>query len=314
MVTIKDIALKADVSPSTVSRALKLDPRIPLETQKRILLIAKELSYKPNKFARNLVAKNLPDQTVGIVFPELIHRYFFELLQGIDKGFEDSCYNLMIFNVHKRRNDVFTRIYSESLAGLIIMGFTLTEDEKEKLAMCNIPYIYLDIKDDDANYIICDNFYGGTLVGNFFKDRGCKKLCYVGIDEITDVQDNRLGGFESVISEFGCEYIKYFIKKDESAAYEFTSDILLRDGDIDGIFYFCDDIAYGGINAVRKAGRDLAIVGYDDLYPSRFLPLTTVNQPGFQIGFEGAGVIIGIIEEHIKDKKQIIFKPELIIR
>lgn len=313
MTTIKDIAIKANVSPSTVSRALKMDPRIPYDTRERILIIAKELNYRPNKFARNLVSKNLPDQTIGIVFPELVHRYFFEILRGVDESLEATNYNLMIFNIHKRRGDVFKRIYSESLAGLIIMGFSLSDEEKRSLDLFDIPFVYLDIIDNESSYITCDNFYGGKLVGEYFRSKNCSKLCYIGVDEVSELQKNRLSGFESVISGENIRLIKHFIKKDEKISEEFTFKLIEEDPYIEGIFYFCDELAYGGLSALKRSGSMIHIVGYDDLYPSHFLPLTTVKQPAKEIGFKGGKIILEIIENK-SENKRIILKPELVKR
>ncbi len=314
MITIKDIAMKANVSPSTVSRALNKDKRIPLETQKKIETIAQEFNYSPNKFARHLVSKNYPDKTIGVIFPELIHRYFFELLQGIDEYIDNTDFSLMIYNVSKRRDDIFRRIISESLNGLIIMGFTLTNNEKEVLSKYNIPFVYLDIVDKDENFITCDNYYGGKLVGNYFLSKKCSNVCYIGVTEQTNLQDERLRGFEEVLSNNNIKLAKKFIDKDERKSKELTYELLNNNPEIDSFFYFCDEMAYGGISAIKNNGGDKIVVGYDDLYPSKYIPLTTVSQPSRQIGFCGAKAISDFIKNKELPLCQIMLKPTLIER
>ncbi|HOV15372.1 MAG TPA: LacI family transcriptional regulator, partial [Spirochaetota bacterium] len=80
------------------------------------------------------------------------------------------------------------------------------------------------------------------------------------------------------------------------------------------IFYFCDNMAYGSIKAKNELNSDVVMVGYDDLLPSRYLGLTSVFQPAYQIGNDGADYILTLIKSEDSSTLQKCYNPYLIIR
>lgn len=93
-ITIKDIARALNVSPSTVSRALKDNPDISKETRDLVHAYAREHNYKPNVLAVNLRASR--SNTIGVIVPQLVHHFFSCVLSGIEKAAADAGYNIIV--------------------------------------------------------------------------------------------------------------------------------------------------------------------------------------------------------------------------
>ena len=93
-ITIKDIARALNVSPSTVSRALKDNPDISQETRDLIHAYAREHNYKPNVLAVNLRASR--SNTIGVIVPQLVHHFFSCVLSGIEKAAAEAGYNILV--------------------------------------------------------------------------------------------------------------------------------------------------------------------------------------------------------------------------
>ena len=93
-ITIKDIARELNISPSTVSRALKNHPDISQETKDLVNKFAKDFNYKPNALALNLrMSKN---NTIGVIVPEIIHFFFSSILSGIEQVANEAGYNVIV--------------------------------------------------------------------------------------------------------------------------------------------------------------------------------------------------------------------------
>ena len=317
MATIKDIAELAGVSPSTVSRALNKSPLIPATTRKKILAVAQQMNYKPNRNARKLVLKSNDEKVAGIVFPDVIHNFYYEVLKGINEKLLEAHYNLMVFNMIQERKRFFSRIINYDLSALFLLGCApLTFSEKKLLRENGIPCIYLDYYDKGSDCVYCDNELGGRLAARYLLEKGAENIAYIGISNESIQQDQRFMGFKKELTgnSSRIKYIKYASKVEEEA-YFVTAQLLEANPGIDGIFYFCDELAYGGTRAVAEYNLPISIVGFDDLYPSRFVPLTTVKQPAYQMGYKGTELLLQSLHSPGGRKPAAVrLQPELIIR
>jgi LacI family transcriptional regulator len=100
----------------------------------------------------------------------------------------------------------------------------------------------------------------------------------------------------------------------EPESYRLTKE-LLQNADIDGIFYYCDEFAYGGLNAIAESDKEVVAVGYDDTLPSKYLGLTTVRQPAYQLGLEGSKRMMELIAATATVPALLqCIQPELLVR
>jgi LacI family transcriptional regulator len=322
MTTIKEIAKLAGVGVGTVSRVLNGAPNVSGTTEAKVREVARKLNYKPNKTARNLVKGHYSQPTLGVVFTTAVHPFFYEILKGIYCGLKLSHYNLLVFNMGDDRSHFFNRISYENLAGVLIVSTEMTPEEKRQLLNNGVPLLYLDHFEKEENSIYLDNYRGGGLAAGYLIAKKVKKIAFVGENTRNQQFEERLAGFRAKLAannlEIGCqklinvqEDLPYDLYEKES--YYLTKG-LLQEKNIDGIFYYCDEFAYGGLHAVRELNRQVTIIGYDDTLPSKYLGLTTVRQPAYQLGLEGAKRMIELVSSGENQILTRCIPPELIIR
>ena len=122
-ISIKDIARKADVSPSTVSRALNNHPRISIETKNHIQDLAKTMKYIPSEVARSLVAKR--SATIGVAIADFNDPFYTKLLSGIEDVAIENNFDLFVGSFYRechRERKLFDAFDEKRVAGLIVAG------------------------------------------------------------------------------------------------------------------------------------------------------------------------------------------------
>jgi LacI family transcriptional regulator len=321
--TLKAIADRLGLNVATVSRALHGSPLVRPETRDQVLNVAAELRYRPNKSARNLVQGRNGTRFIGVLIPDLIHQFFFGVLKGIVQELKSESYSLMVFNIASDRATVVNRIMDEAPDGLMVFFYGLEQEERQHIRECRFPFVYVDYMSPVDPCCYMDNFEGGRIAATYLLERGVRRPFFVGTTADTQQQRSRLEGFSSVFAAEGISDIgKKFIEIEEPASCALTTEILEADS-YDGIFYFCDELAYGGIKAIRQTGKCLPIVGYDDLPMSEILRLSTVRQDSEQLGRSSASLMIDLVrtgtwtqdmDPGSVGSKIIKLSPQLIVR
>jgi LacI family transcriptional regulator len=322
MATIKEIARLAGVGVGTVSRVLNGGRNVSRETMEKVLEFTQQLNYKPNKIARSLVKRRYSQPVIGVVVTTEIHPFFYEVLKGIDFGLKQSHFNLMIFNTGDDRGLLCNRVPYENLAGILILSTRMKAEEKRQLKMNGVPFLYLDYYEEGENSIYLDNYAGGELAAAYLLSQNASRIGFMGENIRSQQCERRLAGFQDHLHQRGLNIVcrKLIDVREnmpygryEPESYRLTKE-LLRNTDIDGIFYYCDEFAYGGLNAIAESGKEVAVVGYDDTLPSKYLGLTTVRQPAYQLGLEGTKRMMELIAADAAPVLTQCIRPELLVR
>ena len=140
--TIKEIANIANVSLMTVSRALNNNPRVREQTRKKILNIAKELNYRPNRIARSLVSKK--SNLISLIVADIRNQFFAELARGIEDKAWESGYNVIISstdNDPKRLESQVRLMMEMGVDGFILASVRLKEPIVDTLIQQDIPVV-----------------------------------------------------------------------------------------------------------------------------------------------------------------------------
>lgn len=327
--TIKDIAREAGVSINTVSRALNGKPDVNEDTKKGILEIADRLNYVPNFLAKGLVTKNT--RTIGVIVSDNANPFFARMIKGIEDYARSRGYNIILCNTDERyeKEEEAVRLLREKrVDGLLI---TLTPAQKERtdileLKRTGVPFVLLNRHMDDiiTDYVINDNVYGAYLAVSHLANLGHKRIGYIsGPSQISSVRE-RLEGYKKALFENNIEFDNSLVKESNlkmEDSYKLMKEFLELENRPTAVFTYSDLLAIGALKALKEAKlevpKDIALVGYDDIEFSSLLevPLTTVHQPRYRIGEEGAKILIDRIEgKDSEDLHQIVLKPELVIR
>jgi DNA-binding LacI/PurR family transcriptional regulator len=293
--TIADIARLANVSKSTVSRALNDSPLIKQETKERIRLIARQNNYRINAPARQLSLK----QSCTIAF--VTHAYdkqcfsvedlfVLEIMGGIANGLHASCYDMLVVHVDPRDTD-WAHQYLDSgrVDGFVLMTSSRKQSHIKALLEMGAPFIVWGLPLPNSSYcsVTGDNLTGGKLAAEHLIRSGKNRIAFLGgpTDEL-EVQQ-RYQGYQSALQAAGrgldpalLAYGDYSHASGQAAMQR----LLEQAPDLDAVFVCSDLMAIGAINVIRQHGvrvpHDIAVVGYDDLSIAAFnnLPLTTIRQ------------------------------------
>jgi DNA-binding LacI/PurR family transcriptional regulator len=315
MATIKDIAALSGVGIGTVSRVLNGGVNVSRKTLKKVMDAVRELNYQPNHAARTLARGNYSRTTIGVVLPVIAHPFYFEIIKGLYEALTEENYNLLLFNTGNERRTVFEHIVQEGLAGILFIAEPLSAEEKQSLELNRSRYLYIDYFDETENCVYTDNRAGGALAAQYMLGKKLSRIAYVGDITPGQQQSERLAGFRDELLKNGVSLVcEKYVNVDEEKSYQLSRKLMEEQPSLEGIFYFCDELAYGGLRARKVLGGGVNIVGFDDLLASGYLGLTTIRQPAYRMGFEGAKSILSLIQTDVPEKNRLCLPPELVIR
>ncbi len=331
-ITIKDIARVANVSHTTVSRALNNKSRIRNETKEKILSIARELNYRPNFIARSLVMKRT--KTLGLVITTIANPFYTELAQGIETTVRGLGYNIILCSTH---NDIsiekqyIEMLRSKGVDGIIFTSAHMGDPNIGELAEEGFPIIlvnrrtYHPIVKEKVDYVGVDNLLGGFLAVEHLIKLSHKRIGVIGGSSESSVGFERLEGGRKALATYGLEEKgDYFLEGDflRESGYQGGKRFLKMAEPPTAIFATNDYMALGAYQAISEEGvripEEMALVGFNDIEFSAMkgIELTTIGQKKYEMGAIAVKTLVEKIEgsETKPLTKEIILKPELIIR
>lgn len=306
MATIKDVALVAGITVTTVSRVLNNRGYISEATRKKVYDAMEQLNYRPNEMARSLLRKK--SNLIGLIIPTIAHPFFSELANYIEYYAYKLGYKILLCNSYQdsvKEKEYIMMLKSNQVDGIIMASHTL---EIEEYLNLKLPIVAIDrMFSKSIPFITSDNYSGGVLATNLLIEKGCKKLAHIsGSFELETPANNRYRGFLDVVNERNIEHIILETKLGISENYEeIVYKLFEENPDIDGIFASSDMIGISVIKVAKALGKeipkDLKIVGYDDItFSSLVVPtLTTIQQPIEKMG----EVVIQILIDQIEEKE-----------
>jgi LacI family transcriptional regulator len=333
-VTIKDIARELGISPSTVSRALKDHPDISPQTKKAVNELAEKLNYQPNIVALSL--RQSKTNTLGVIIPELVHFFFSTVISGIEDVAYSAGYNVIITqsneSLQREKTDI-KALFNSRVDGMLISisRETSTFDHIESILAKGVPMVFFDRVYENANSssVIVDDLSGAKEATQHLISQGCKRIAHLEGPPNLGITKQRLEGYVQALNEAGYSVDKDLIVSCPQGTIEegkaATEQLLKLPNRPDAIFATNDPAAMGAMQAIKAAGLkipdDVAVVGFSNWVFSGLLDpsLTSVDQPGFEMGQEAAKLLIRQIEVKSKDNEEPtpetkILKTKLIVR
>lgn len=309
-VTIKDVARKAGVSHSTVSRALNGNSLIPEETAASIRVLANEMGYLPSAVARGLRTNR--SQVLGVIVSSIADPFFSEILQGIDDAAQQSGYSLFIAasqcDLNHERAIVRT-MREHRVDGVIICSTPFSAEQSQKLRSYEIPIVVINNQSsEDYRFSIHhDDLDGSQQVMRHLIELGHKQIAYLGYANSGRTNFKRLSGYSAEMEKAGLtiyDGYEYEVQtndpQDGQAAVQHFLALTPRPT---AIFCYNDMLAIGVLRGLQDAGlripQDCSVVGFDNISFSAFTspPLTTFDQPKRTIGMQAAQLILQLLEQ-----------------
>jgi len=325
MVTIKDIAKLANVSHTTVSRALNNSPLIKEPTRRKILDIASQLNYSPNYSAKSLVTQK--SYTIGLFFTSISDgtsaSFFSDTIKGVNSVISQD-YNLFVRGIDDLQD--FSSINNHRFDGIILMSQSDFDNSFiYHVIQKKIPIVVLnrDIEDSRIINILSNDKSGSHKAVEYLILNGHRDVAIIEGKKGFKSADERKNGYLSAMINHQIPIINHYIIKgnyDMESGYLGMEKLLLLKNRPTAVFCSNDDMAIGAMNAVFERGlnvpQDISIVGFDDSGFAQYTNpgLTTVKRPIEKISIQGAEQILKLIQDKGNSGGKIFEKTELIVR
>lgn len=332
-VNLDDIAAKAGVSRSTVSRVINNERYVSDRTRQRVLAVIEQVGFTPNPAARALVTQRT--HVIGVILPIVPAAlfgdayYFPFLLQGISKAVGNYDYSLLLWMGYDDENDgrFHQRIVNDRLMDGVIIASAAHDDFliehflkiRKPFVLVERPVHYID----RISYVTVDNAHAAYIIVSHLVALGHRKIGMITGDlTISDGQD-RLAGYRQALEAASIQVDEELIIEGEfslRAGYAGMRRLLEQRPDIEAVFAASDLIAQGILQALHEVGLkvpdDIALVGFDDLPTAQQIspPLTTIRQPTIEKGSEATSMLIELIESGDQQPRSRILPTQLVIR
>lgn len=325
-VTLAQIAKKANVSVSTISRALS-NKSYPLkeETRQRILQLANDMGYQPNLIARSLQTSR--SHLVGVLVDRMQSPFSAATVQGIQDGLRSAGYSISIAYSNRDQSLVIEAIndfYSRQVDGIVILNSWLHNYNDSILALQNRPFVFVNrlFGVCKQNCVGPGDHYGACLATQHLIDLGHRRIGYInGAASWLEAQD-RASGYRDTLLKNNLPADETLIQQGDwgvDSGHQATQRLLSLIERPTAIFAANDIMALGATYAIQEAGlkipADIALVGYDDRDFAAWIKpaLTTIRMPAYEMGQAAARLLLQqLAGEKPEDATQI--PGELIIR
>ncbi len=324
-VTIKDIAKLANVSHTTVSRALNNSPFINEETKNRIVEIANQLNYVPNYNAKSLVLNK--SYNIALFFSSISNgtspSFFYEIVEGANSVIKES-YNLVVRGIDDYNN--FAEINKRRFDGIILVS----QSESDNLFIYDvirkeIPLVVInrDIPEDYIVNILSNDEKGAYDAIEYLIKNGHSDIAIVEGKKNFKSTIYRKEGYIRALLDNNIQLKNEYMVQgqyDIESGYSCMKNLLALDKVPTAVFCSNDDMAVGAMKAVIEKGlkvpEDISIIGFDDSVVCDYVTpsLTTVKKHSRELSVKGTDKLLTIIENKDASEKKIYIETELIVR
>lgn len=324
-VSIYDIARRANLSPSTISRALQDHPRIGAETKLRVQALAKEMGYVPSTVARSLTANQT--WTIGMVAASISDPFMGRVVEGVEQVAIGAGFNVFLStsqNDRQREIAVLEVLQQRRVDGIIVVASHLFDRYRQHLDRIKVPIVVIDEQEPGGaiHSVAVDDLRGAHLAVEHLLALGHRRIGYVGVTNRPKSNRYRLRGYQAALNAAGispeptliftANHIEDHAKRGEASVET------LGAAGATAIFCYNDMTAIGVLSACYKRGLcvpdDLSVIGFDDIDMAAYTipPLTTIHQPRLELGQRAMQMILDLLAGQIPENQLI--DGELVVR
>jgi len=312
-ITIKELAVRAGVSHSTVSRALNNHPAIAPETVERIKQLAHELNYVPSSFARSL--KTNRSHVLGVIVHRIADPFYSEVLGGIQSVAHQFQYSMFVSafeNDTDRQAGLIRGIFGQQVDALIIGDSSFTPERVAELRI-RVPTVFIHNRATDIlpHSIYHDDVNATRALTRHLLDLGHRRIAFGGNQRGGLLNLQRREGVIAELKSAGVELRKeYDLTAPDgqmSSGSVLARQLLKTSRRPTAIICFNDMQAIGVMQTLQQAKlripEDISVTGFDDIPLAEFLypALTTYCQPSWELGQVAARVALHLLGESVNE-------------
>ena len=323
-VTSVEVARRAGVSQSAVSRVFTPGASASPKTAEKVRKAAEELGYRPNVLARAMVSGR--SRIIGLIVAYLDNQFYPYVLERLSNALQERGYHVLVFMASQTAGNidrVVEEILDYQVDGIIAASVALSSDLSERCRDAGVPMVFFNRAQDDPQMsaVTSDNISGGRKVARLLVAGGHHKIGYIAGWEGASTQRDREAGFLAGLTDAGLELFAREVgnfRMDE--AQEATRRMCSRDLP-DAVFVANDHMAMAVLDTLRhelglRVPDDISVVGYDDV-PAAAWPaysLTTVRQPANRMVARTVELLLDKIDNANAPPRRLEIDGPLILR
>jgi len=326
--TIYDVADRAGVAISTVSRVLNDSMEVSDATRKKVRDAVEALQFRPNRTAKSLAQQS--SRTLAVAVPTFTTPFHNELLKGVRSRLKKVDIDLLLCDLKwaAPESTLINFLDRGAMDGLLVAGLPVDERIGAELRKLGAPVVLIGSQWDPLDSFYWDETAGVRLAVEHLIDQGHERIGMITTHVEGAVSRARVRGYQETLAGAGLAVRDAWVATgstekhagfSEEAGHEAMQDLLRADPGVTAVLASSDVQAIGAWQAIRQAGLevpdDVALVGYDDVKVSRFIGLSSVAQNMHDIGEEATDLLLRRLngnEQPDSFSRQVV--PELIVR
>ncbi|QBD78872.1 LacI family transcriptional regulator [Ktedonosporobacter rubrisoli] len=327
MANIQDVAKRAGVSISTVSRVFNGTATVSAEIALRVRNAAQELQYQPSRAARALRANR--STIIGLLISDIQNPFFSSLIRGVEDVVQSSGYSLILCNSDEnpdKERQYVEVLCAERVAGIIIVP---TREHQRSLRLFRdreIPVVAVDrrVKDHSTDAVLVDNVRGAREGVAHLIANGYQRIGVITGPVSTTTGRERLLGYRQALEQAGIVHdplLERCGSFKEHSGQQLADELLDLEEPPDALFVCNNLMTLGALEALHMRGRrvpeDMAVVGFDEMPWAALssISLTTVTQPVYELGSTAALRLFQRLKSpNIFTRQEIVLAPMLCVR
>lgn len=326
--SLVDVAARAKVSISTVSRTITQSGKISQETQEHVRQVMRELGYKPNRVARRLRARGGKRHLIGLIIPNIQNPFFADLARGVEDVAYRNNFAVMLCNYDedpKKEQFYLDVMQAESVDGIILPPAHEDDADVLRVKQSGIPVVCVDrsLNDPTFDTVEVDNARGAFDAVALLLAKGHRRIGLISGPGDSSTGRERLEGYRRAHAEAGVPVddalIRFGNYKQESGR-EIARELLSLPQPPSALFACNNLMLVGAIETIFARGlkipQQVALIGYDDLPLAAVFdpPLTVVQQPAYEVGQKAAELLFKRLDDPSAPVSEVCLLPKLIVR
>lgn len=324
-VTSAEVALRAGVSQSAVSRVFTPGASASQKAVNKVKRAAAELGYRPNVLARAMVSGK--SRMIGLIVAYLNNQFYPEAVEKLSSSLQEQGYHVLMFMAPQTSGDidnVIQEILDYQVDGIVAASVALSSELTDRCKEAGVPIVLFNRAQAGDNFsaVTSDNVSGGRKLAEFLIAGGHEKIGYIAGWEGASTQRDREFGFRAGIEMAGRQIaareVGNFLYEDAAQAARRMFD---RPDHPDAVFVCNDHMAFAVMDVLRfelgfSIPGDVSVVSYDDV-PNAAWPaynLTTVRQSANRMVAETVSILMDQIDNHSNEPRRIAIDGPLMVR
>ena len=324
-VTALDVAERAGVSRSAVSRVFTPGASVSERTAKKVRTAAEALGYRPNVLARSLITGR--SRIIGLVVAYLENQFYPEAIERLSRNLQKQGYHVLVFmasNSGEEADEVMEELLDYQVDGIIAASVGMSNDLTRRCEAAGIPIVLFNRAQDDdrLSAVTSDNYHGGRKLAEFLVAGGHRRIAHIAGWDGASTQRDREAGFVAGLAAAGQRLVARGVSDFKfDQAKDVARAMFAHAAPPDAVFCANDHMAFAVMDVLRfelglSVPRDVSVVGYDDValaaWPS--YDLTTVRQPAGQMAQAAVDILLDRLADPNTKPRRVALDGPLIVR